>query len=181
MAEWIAAGAALLGLAYAVLTYNRLVGLRTRTAQAWASVDVQLRRRQELIPNLVEAARGYLQHERALFDELAETRARAAAAGDDVPARSAAEGRLAAAVDAVVLRAEAFPDLKGSEPMLRLQEDLTSAESRIAMARRHFNDSVLDYNIAVSTFPALVVAGACGLRRRDMFAAADPAAQASGG
>jgi LemA protein len=171
MTGWIALAVAVAALGWVVLTYNGLVRRRLQTSEAWSQIDVQLRRRQDLIPNLVETARGYMAHERGVLMALTEQRAAAAAAGDDVPARERAESALAGAIGDFRVRAEAYPDLKASQAMLRLQEDLTSAEGRIAMARRRFNDAVRDYNIAAAQLPGALVAGAFGFRPLSLFEA----------
>jgi LemA protein len=167
---WLAAALAL-GLVSLVVIWNRLATLRAETNAAWADVDVQLQRRRDLVPQLVAAAQGYLDHERGLLDELSARREVAQAAGDDLGRRTAAESALASSFAQVMVRVEAYPQLKASEVMLRLQEDLTSAERRVAMARQRFNETVRDYNTAIGGFPGLLVAQLFAMRSRPMFAA----------
>ncbi len=151
--------------------YNRLVRLRNEADTGWANIDVQLQRRTDLIPNLVEAVRGYAAHERAVFDEV--TKARAAlqqastpgAAGDANDVLTAALGRLFAV-------AEAYPDLKASENFLRLQEDLTDTEDKISAARRYYNSTVMHFNTAIQSIPWVLVAKPLGFRAKEFFSAA---------
>ena len=158
---------------YLAWTYNLLIRRRNRVKAAWAQVDVQLSRRLALIPNLVEVARGYMAHERAAFDELASLRGKALEAGANVPIRALVEARLAGALAGLLGTAEAYPALKASEVMLRLQEDLTSTEARIALARRNFDNQVRDYNVAISVFPTAVFTGLMGFQAEALFVADD--------
>ena len=147
----------LIGL-YLVVLYNGLVQKRNRVENAWAQIDVQLRRRRDLIPNLVEAVKGYAAHERGTFDAV--TQARAAAAGAQTPAAiGAAEGMLSQALGRLFAVAEAYPDLKANQSFLDLQEQLSDAENKIAISRQVYNDTVLTYNNAIQVFPAVLIAG----------------------
>ena len=167
---WILFGIVVLLLAVAAFGYNRLVRLRNEADTGWANIDVQLERRADLIPNLVETVRGYAAHERGVFEEV--TRARAAlqhargpeAAGEANDMLSVALGRLFAV-------AEAYPDLKASENFLRLQDDLTDTEDKISAARRYYNSTVMHYNTAVQSIPWLVIAGPLGFRAKEFFSA----------
>jgi LemA protein len=156
---------------WAVLAFNRMVRLRMQARAAWSQIDVQLRRRHELIPNLTEAVKGYMAHERATLEAVTRAREAARAAGDDVPARAAAEGALTGALTRMIGLAEAYPELRASENMQMLQEELASTENRIAFARQHFNDCVMDFNTAVGTFPNLLIAGPMGFAPQTMFEA----------
>jgi LemA protein len=167
---WIAVGVAVVLVVLAAVGYNRLVRLRNEADTGWANIDVQLQRRTDLIPNLVEAVRGYAVHERAVFEEV--TRARAAlqqaqtpgAAGDANDILTVALGRLFAV-------AEAYPELQASENFLRLQEDLTDTEDKIGAARRYYNSTVMHYNTAIQSIPWVLVARPLGFREKEFFSA----------
>ena len=155
-----------------VYLFNRIVRLRNEVDTGWSNIDVQLKRRNDLIPNLVEAVKGYAAHERGVFEEV--TRARAAMAGASTPGEAgAADSLLGQALGRLFAVAEAYPDLKASQNFLQLQSDLTDTEDKIAAARRYYNATVQAYNTAIQTFPSLLFAGAFGFRAREFFAAAD--------
>jgi LemA protein len=157
----------LLGLAV-VVGYNRLVRLRNRTENAWSQVDVQLRRRYDLIPNLVETVKGYAAHERETFQNVTEARTRAQQA--QTPAETAqAEGILGQALGRLFAVAEAYPELQADENFRQLQTELAETENRIAVSRQVYNDSVLTYNNAIQTFPAVVLAGPFGFTAREFY------------
>jgi LemA protein len=161
----------LLGL---VVLYNRLVRLRNRVDNAWAQIEVQLKRRWDLIPNLVETVKGYAAHERETFEAV--TAARAAAQQARTPAESAqAEGILGAALGRLLAVAEAYPELQADENFRQLQTELAETENRVAVSRQVYNDSVLTYNNAIQTFPGLVVAGPFGFTAREFFEVEDQA------
>jgi LemA protein len=171
MTGWIVAGAAGLVLLYAVWTYNGLVTQRNRVRNAWAQIDVQLRRRHDLIPNLVESVKGYMTHERGVIDAIANARQQAIAAGSDVAARASAENALGRSLRVLNALVEAIPQLRASENMSQLQEELSSTENRIAFARQHYNDSVMNYNTGIATVPANLVASAFAFHAETSFAA----------
>jgi LemA protein len=141
---------------------------------AWSQIDVQLKRRHDLIPNLVNAVKGYLDHERELLERVTQARANAIAAGNDVPTRAAAENTLTQAVRSLFAVAEAYPNLRANENMLALQEELSSTENRIAFARQFYNDSVMEYNTAQQTFPAMLFAATLGFQAATSFALDEP-------
>lgn len=165
--------------AVAIVVYNGLVGLRNRVQNAWAQIDVQLKRRHDLIPNLVNAVKGIMAHEREVLDRVTQARANAVAAGNDVAARAQAENDLTGAIRSLFAVAEAYPALRSNENMLRLQEELSSTENRIAFARQFYNDAVMAYNTAQQQFPAVLFAAALGFRTADPFALDDPAERAA--
>ncbi len=166
----IAVGIVLVLLVLAVVLFNRMVRLRNEVDTGWSNIDVQLKRRNDLIPNLVEAVKGYAAHERGVFEEV--TNARAAMAQASTPGQAgAADSLLGMALGKLFAVAEAYPDLKASTNFLQLQSDLTDTEDKIAAARRYYNATVLGYNNAIQTFPALLFAGASGFRAREFFAA----------
>jgi LemA protein len=169
MGGWIFLAVVILLLAFAVGLYNRLVTLRNRIKNAFAQIDVQLTRRHDLIPNLVETAKGYIKHERETLEAVTQARNLAvaglkAAAADPTSAEalqklSGAEAALNGALGRLIAVAESYPDLKANQNMMQLSEELTSTENRVAFARQAYNDSVLDYNNARETFPGSVIAG----------------------
>src|SRR4051794_14144657 len=171
MGSWIAAGIGVLLLLYLVWIYNRLVALRNRVRNGWSQIDVQLRRRHELIPNLVESVKGYMAHERGVIDAITKARAQALSAGNDIQARASAENALSRSLRSFIVQAEAIPALRASENMMGLQEELASTENRIAFARQHYNDSVMEYNTAIGTVPSNLIAGLCAFRPVELFAA----------
>jgi|SRR5579864_4070126 len=156
---------------YLVWAYNRLVAGRNRVRNAWAQIDVQLRRRSELVPNLVACVKGYIAHEREVLKAVAEIRAQIAAAGGNIAARAAAENDLGQSLLTVISTAEAVPELRASENFLALQEELRSTENRIGFARQHYNDSVMRYNVMIASFPTNLVAGPFGFKPAVMFSA----------
>jgi LemA protein len=171
---WIALGVlVVLGL-YVVYAYNGLVRVRNEAETGWANIDVQLRRRTDLIPNLVEAVKGYAAHEREVFDEV--TRARAAVMSASGPQAAAeANTMLGAALGRLFAVAEAYPQLRASENFMQLQEELTDTEDKIAAARRYYNATVLRFNNRQQTFPTLLVARLFRFSPREFFEAGEDA------
>jgi len=165
---WIIVGIAALVLLYGVFTYNRLVRLRVRTENAWSQIDVQLRRRYDLIPNLVESVKGYAAHERELFEDVTRARAQAQAASG-VQDQAQAENQLTRSLSRLLAVAENYPDLKASQNFLALQEELTGTESRIAYARQFYNDTVQALNTLIQSFPSRIVAGLGHFEPREFF------------
>jgi LemA protein len=167
---WILLGALALLVIFAVVGYNRLVRLRNETDTGWANIDVQLQRRADLIPNLVEAVRGYAAHERGVFEEV--TKARSALQEASTPgAAGEANDVLTAALGRLFAVAEAYPDLQASENFLRLQEDLTDTEDKISAARRYYNSTVMHYSTAIQSIPWVLVARPLGFREKEFFSA----------
>ncbi len=151
-----------------ILSYNGLVRLRNRIDNAWSQIDVQLKRRYDLIPNLVETVKGYAAHEKGVFEQV--TQARANAINAQGPQQQAeAENVLSGALKSLFAVAEAYPDLKANQNFLSLQEELTSTEDRVAYARQFYNDSVLSYNNKLQTFPRNVIAGMFKFEKREYF------------
>jgi LemA protein len=169
--------AVVLVLLLLVAAYNRLVRLRNRTQNAWAQVDVQLRRRYDLIPNLVETVKGYATHEHSTFEEV--TRARTAAQqAQGVQEQGQAENALTAAIGRLFAVAEAYPQLRATENFQQLQSQLADTEQKIAVSRQVYNDTVLTYNNATQTVPSNVVAGMFGFDARQFFEIEEPAREA---
>ena len=151
-----------------VLLYNRLVTLRNRVENAWAQVDVQLKRRYDLIPNLVETVKGYAAHERETFEAVTAARSRAQAAQGPAE-QGAAEGLLGQALGRLFAVAEDYPELQADENFRQLQDELAQTENRIAVSRQVYNDTVLTFNTTIQTVPGLLVAGPFGFSRKDFF------------
>jgi LemA protein len=167
---WVLIGIVVaLGIVLA-LGYNRLVRLRNEADTGWANIDVQLQRRGDLIPNLVEAVRGYAAHERTVFDEVTKARTALQQAGTPGAAAEANEG-LSLAVGRLFAVAEAYPELKASENFLKLQGDLTDTEDKISAARRYYNSTVMHFNTAIQSIPWVVVARPLGFRDKEFFSA----------
>jgi LemA protein len=167
---WIIVILALLLLVVVALVffYNNLVRLRNRVDNSWAQIEVQLKRRWDLIPNLIETVKGYAAHERETFEAVTQARARAQQA--QTPAETAqAEGILGAALGRLFAVAEAYPELQADENFRQLQDELAETENRIAVSRQVYNDSVLTYNNAIQTFPGAVLAGPFGFPVREFF------------
>jgi LemA protein len=170
---WIVVAVAALALLAAVLVYNRLVSLRTRVDNGWSQIDVQLRRRYDLIPNLVETVEGYAAHERELFEKIAQARTQAMNA-KEVGDQAQAENAITAGVRQLLAVAENYPDLKASQNFLALQEELTGTESKIAYARQFYNDQVMRLNTTIGKFPSNLIAGAFHFSPREFFEIDDP-------
>jgi LemA protein len=167
---WILIAVLALVLLLLVYGYNRLVRLRQEVNTGWANIEVQLQRRADLIPNLVETVRGYAAHERETFDEV--TRARTALQRAESPAAAAAaDAGLSAALGRLFAVAEAYPQLQASKNFLELQDELTDTEDKISAARRYYNATVMRFNTAAQTFPWLLVAAPLGFRVREFFSA----------
>jgi LemA protein len=161
-----------------ILLYNGLVGKRLTIDEAFAQIDVQLKRRHDLIPNLVNAVKGYMDFEQDVLTKVTEARAGAIAAGAQGPtAQAQAENVLTGALRSLFAVVENYPTLKANENVLSLQEQLTTTENQIGFARQHYNATVRDYNTSIATFPAALIAGALGFIKRDFFDA-EPEAEA---
>lgn len=176
---WIAVGIITLLVLFFISLYNRLVSLRNRMNNAFAQIDVQLKRRHDLIPNLVEIARGYMTHERTTLEELVKARNAAQTAGQaaaqnpgDATALAAmaqAEGALSGTLGRFFAIAEAYPDLKANQNMMQLAEELTTTENKVAFSRQAFNDTVMEFNTAAQSFPAVLFAGSLGFKDAAML------------
>jgi LemA protein len=158
--------------------YNGLVTRRNRIDEALGQIEVQLKRRHDLIPNLVEAVKGYMGFEQSVLTKVTEARANAIAAGSKGPAEQAqAENMLTGALRSLFAVAEAYPDLKASTNVIQLQEELTTTENQISFSRQHYNATVLDYNNTIQTIPSVLIAGPLGFTKREFFDA-EPEAEA---
>lgn len=157
-----------------ILTYNGLVKLRNRAKEAWADIDVQLKRRYDLIPNLVETVKGYASHEKEVFEKVTEARTRAMGA-KTVKERGEAENYLSETLKTLFAVVENYPDLKASQNFLELQRELRDTEDKIQAARRFYNSNVRDLNIMIESFPANIIASIFGFQKMDLFELAEAA------
>ena len=174
----ILAAAVVVLLLWITGAYNGLVRLRNELENAWAQIDVQLKRRHDLIPNLVETVKGYAKHERETFERVTQARNMAMNA-KTVGERAEAENVLTGALKSLFAVAEAYPDLKANQNFLRLQEELTSTENKIAFARQFYNDSTMTYNTRIQVFPTNLIATAFNFGRREFFEVKDEAERAA--
>jgi LemA protein len=173
IAFWIVLAVIALVVVWFIAIYNRLVGMRQGVRNAWAQIDVQLKRRADLIPNIVETVKGYAAHERGVFEEV--TKARSAWAGaKTVQEHAQADNMITAALKSLFAVAEAYPDLKANQNFLALQQELSNTEGQIASARSLYNTTVQDYNTQIQVFPASMVASMTGFRGEPYFQAEEP-------
>ncbi len=175
MTLWIILGIVVVAVVYVIAIYNRLVSTRQMSEEAWSGIDVQLKRRADLIPNLIETVKGYASHERGVFDDVTRlrTQAQSVPAGD-VEARAKAEGALSLGIGRLLAVAEAYPDLKASANFLELQKELGNTENEIQMARRYYNGAVRNLNTMIQSFPSNLVAGQFKFEQRKFFEIEEP-------
>ncbi|MBL8706000.1 MAG: LemA family protein [Rhodospirillales bacterium] len=167
---WIVLGVLAVVLLYAILLYNGLIAGRNQVEAAWRQIDVQLKRRRDLVPNLVEAVKGYMAHERETLDAVIRARNAAVGAADGPrEGQIQAEAALSGSLGRLFALSESYPDLKANQNVLQLQEELSSTENKIAFARQHYNDSVMAQNTRVESFPAVLVAGSMGFGKHPYF------------
>jgi len=165
----IVAAVILLPIIYVVLTYNTLVALRNHIRDSWSNIDTELKRRYDLIPNLVATVKGYAAHERELFEQVTQLRARCMASQGAPQAQAADENMLVAALQRLLVVVENYPQLKADRNFLELQKELVNTEDRIQAARRFFNGNVRDYRNKCETFPSSIIAGTFGFESHDYF------------
>jgi len=167
---WIVIGAIVLLVLWIVMIYNGLVAMRQRVSQAFADIDVQMKQRHDLIPNLVETVKGYAAHERGTLEAVIQARnAAVTAQAGGVAAQAAAEGALSGALRQLFALSEAYPDLKANQNFQQLQSELTDIENKLASARRFFNNAVQEYNTGIQQFPAVLLAGSLGFTPKEFF------------
>ena len=166
--KWLAIGIVVAVILYAVMVYNRLVALRQACGQAWSDVDVQLKQRHDLVPNLVETVKGYAAHERGTLEAVVQARQTAVSAATPAE-QAAAENQLTGALRQVFALAEAYPDLKANQNFLQLQAELADLENKIAAARRFFNNAAAEFNSSIEQFPAVLFARSLGFSHREFF------------
>jgi LemA protein len=175
IAVWLIIGVVVIVALYLVVAYNGLVKLRNRIENAWSQIDVQLQRRYDLIPNLVETVKGYAKHEESVFEQV--TRARAGAiSASGVADQAKAENMVTDALKSLFAVSEAYPELKANQNFLALQEELSGTEGKIAYARQFYNDTVQSYNTKIETFPTMLIARQMGFSERTYFDA-DPSSR----
>jgi LemA protein len=168
-----------LAVVYAIVVFNTLVRVRQMANEAWSGIDVQLKRRSDLIPNLVEIVKAYAGHERSVLEEVTALRGAARALPtDDVASRAQAEDDLSVALGKLLAVAESYPDLKASGNFLELQQQLSALENELQMARRYYNGGVRNLNVLVQSFPSNLIAGVFGFTPRDYFEVSDVAERA---
>ena len=174
---WIILALIVLFILYIIYTYNRFVVLRTRIDNAWSQIDVQMRRRFDLIPNLVETVKGYAGHERETLENVTKARA-AMGEAKTVQEQAQAQNMITSALKTLFAVAEQYPNLKANENFMMLQEELAGTENKIAYARQFYNDTVMSYNAMIQMFPASIVAGMGGFTKREFFEIEEPGARA---
>lgn len=157
----------ILGLLFVVI-YNDLIKQRNRVENAWAQIDVQLKRRQDLIPNLLETVKGYAKHEKSLFENITKARA-AVMAAQGVNETAEASNYLSSTLKSLFAVAENYPDLKANQNFMQLQKDLSDTENKISYARQFYNDTVMKYNISIQTIPKNIVAALTGFQKKELF------------
>ena len=176
---WIGFVVAVAALIYAVIVFNQMVRRRQMVDEAWSGIDVQLKRRSDLVPNLVSAVQGYAAHERTVLQEVTELRSAARSLPQaDIASRAQAEGALSLALGRLFAVAENYPDLKASANFLDLQRSLSAVEDELQMARRYYNGAVRNLNTLVQSFPSNLVAHLCGISERSFFEISDAAERA---
>ncbi|MBI2968232.1 MAG: LemA family protein [Bacteroidetes bacterium] len=161
-------GVVILLILWAIGVYNSLIGKRNRVDNSWSQIDVQLKRRHDLIPNLVETVKGYAKHERETLEKVIQAR-NVAAQAKTVGEASKAEGQLSQALMNLFAVAEAYPDLKANQNFMQLQEELVSTENKVGFARQYYNDEVMTYNTAIQTIPNNIIAGFGKFEKREFF------------
>ncbi len=166
--EWVVIGFTIAIVVFAILLFNNLVRLRNVVREGWSGIDVQLRRRTDLVPNLVETVKGYAAHERGLFEDIARNRAQSIAA-DNVTGQAAAEKALQGSLGRLMALAEAYPDLKANQNYLELQQQLAEIEDQLQMARRYYNGAVRNLNIGIQSFPGVLLARPFGFHEEPFF------------
>ncbi len=169
MLEWVVFILIILVIAFFIFVYNGLIVKRNRVNNAWSQIDVQLKKRADLVPNLVETVKGYAKHEKDVFENVTKARSAVMQAGGNLKEKAQAENMLTGALKSLFAVAEAYPQLKANENFKLLQEQLDGIESKIAYARQFYNDSVLEFNNSMQTFPNNVVAGMFGFTAKEFF------------
>ena len=176
MATWIIIAVVAIIVIAGIAIYNNLVKLNVRTDEAWSDIDVQLKRRYDLIPNLVETVKGYATHEKEAFENVTKARAEALSA-QGVGDKAKAENQIEGALKSIFAVAEAYPDLKANQNFAQLQADLTDTEDKIQASRRFYNSNVRELNIAVQSFPTNIFANMFNFKKRDLFELEETAAK----
>jgi len=166
---WILVVIIAVGLIWLISAYNGLIRLRQRVKNGWSQIDVQLKRRYDLIPNLVETCKGYMKHEREVLENVTRARTQAIEVSGGAAEQAKAENFLSQTLRSLFAVSENYPQLKANENMLKLQEELTTTENRVSFARQHYNDQVMKFNTKTEVFPTNLIAGAFGFTKKDFF------------
>ncbi|MBD3248027.1 LemA family protein [Candidatus Falkowbacteria bacterium] len=167
---WIILAVIVIAVLYVIGVYNGLIRLKNRTDEAWSDIDVQLKRRYDLIPNLVNTVKGYAEHEKDTLERVINARNRAmSVSGDDSKAKSEAENQLTGALKSIFALSESYPDLKANQNFLELQRELSDTENKIQAARRFYNGNVRDLNTKIQIFPSNIIANMLGFKNREFF------------
>lgn len=174
--SWIILGIIVLLILWLIVTYNSLVRGKHQVDESWSDIDVQLKRRYDLIPNLVETVKGYAKHESEIFQKVTEARS-AAMSAKSLPEKAKAENMLSQTLKTLFAVSENYPDLKATQNFLQLQDELTDTENKVQAARRFYNSNVMHYNIKLQSFPTNLIAGVFGFGSREYFETAEEAAR----
>lgn len=175
---WIVLGLLAVIIVWLIAVYNGLITLKNRTDEAFSDIDVQLKRRYDLIPNLVETVKGYAKHEQGTLEKVINARNQAMRQSGDLKNRAQAEGELSNTLKSIFALAESYPDLKANQNFLRLQDELSDTENKIQAARRFYNGNVRDFNIKIQVFPNSLIAGFLGFKKYEFFEAEGEAKEA---
>lgn len=173
---WVIIAIIVILVIWVIAIYNKFITLRVRSEEAWSDIDVQMKRRYDLIPNLIDTVKGYAKHEKELFERVTEARANAISASN-VDEHAKAEGELSKTIKSIFAVAEAYPDLKANENFAKLQDELTDTEDKIQAARRFYNGNVRELNIAIQSFPSSVIAGMFKFEGKQLFELTESAAR----
>lgn len=173
---WVIIAIVVILAIWIIAIYNKFITLRVRSEEAWSDIDVQMKRRYDLIPNLVDTVKGYAKHEKELFEKVTEARANAISA-KDVNEHAKAEGELSKTLKSIFAVAEAYPELKANENFAKLQDELTDTEDKIQAARRFYNANVRELNIAVQSFPSSIIANLFNFDKKELFELTEEAAK----
>lgn len=166
---WIIIAVVVIFIIWIIAAFNGFVRLKNQVENSWSQIDVQLKRRADLIPNLINTVKGYAKHEKEVFENVTKARSALVSAGNDVKKAAAAENMMTSALKSVFAVAEAYPQLKANENFIQLQEELTGTENKVAASRQYYNDTVMEYNTKRESFPSNVIAGMFNFGEKDLF------------
>lgn len=169
---WVLGGVAVLLLLYVWSLYNGLISMKTQIEEAWSQIDVQLKRRADLIPNLVESVKGYAKHEKSVFSEVTKARSALMQAGS-LESKAKASDALTGALGKLFAVAESYPELKADQTFMQLQKELSDTEDKVAYSRQYYNSTVMDYNVRIKVFPNTLIASQLGFSEKKFFGATD--------
>ena len=173
IAVWIIIAVVAVAIIWLILIYNRLITFKNRTDEAWSDIDVQLKRRYDLIPNLVETVKGYASHEKETLDRVIQARNNAMSASGDLESKAQAENMLSSTLKSIFALAEAYPDLKANGNFLKLQDELSDTENKIQASRRFYNGNARDFNIEIEVFPNNIINNLLKFKKFDFFQASN--------